>query len=139
MRPRNEPVKVLLAETNPADVLMIREALKLQQMDFELWVQYDGEQMMRCIDRLEADELPRPDVVLLNLDLPRAGGEGVLERVRRSEKLGDVPIVIVTSSDTPEERERTARLGAAQYFRKPADYEAFMHLGAVIKGMIARS
>ena len=76
-----------------------------------------------------------PDVLLLDLNLPKASGHQVLEKLRAQSKCIDTPVIVVTSSDAPQDREKAARLGAAYYFRKPTDFEEFMMLGAVIKDL----
>jgi CheY-like chemotaxis protein len=93
-----ESVRVLLADDNPADVLLVREALMLQPFQSELTVQPDGEQMLAFIDQIEAGQQPCPDVILLDLNLPRRTGEILLQRIRQSPPCLHVPIVIVTSS-----------------------------------------
>ncbi|MBV8833946.1 MAG: response regulator [Acidobacteriaceae bacterium] len=131
-----ELVRVLLAEDNPGDVLLVREALKLQPFQSELTVQPDGERMLGFIDQIEAGQQPCPDIILLDLNLPRRTGEILLERIRQSKPCLKVPIVIVTSSGSPRDREIAERLGANRYFQKPSDYEKFMHLGSVIRELL---
>jgi CheY-like chemotaxis protein len=127
------PLSVLLAEDNPGDVLLIREALKWEQIDHTLVVQADGERMLRYIESVEAGEVPRPDLILLDLNLPKKNGHTLLARLRQSSVCGLIPVVIVTSSDSPKDRQAVAQLGAAKYFRKPTDFEEFMRLGALIR------
>ena len=130
-------ISVLLAEDNPADVLLIREAIKLQRFDFELFVQRNGEEITRFVDRLDAREMDfLPQVILLDLNLPRTGGESVLHRIRRSPLLAEVPVIVVTSSDSPKDREAVAAFPGTNYFRKPSDLDAFLQLGALIKDVL---
>lgn len=126
-------LNVLLAEDNPGDVLLIREALKDGGFDFELTVQQDGERMLRHIDSIEKGERVCPDIVLLDLNLPKASGHVLLQRIRSSDTCQRVPIIIVTSSDSAKDRELAERLGASGYFRKASDFDEYMLLGAVIK------
>jgi chemotaxis family two-component system response regulator Rcp1 len=133
----SNPVNVLLAEDNPGDVLMMRAALDKCFPDIEVWVQPDGEQMMQWIDWLDRGAVPRPDVILLDLNLPRVTGEEVLWRLGQSRLCRGVPTVIVTASDSPRDRIATAGLGATRYFRKPTDYNEFMQLGNVVKAVLA--
>jgi DNA-binding response OmpR family regulator len=112
--------------------------LSRQDFPFQLHVQRDGEAAVHYIDLLDKDEVPCPDVVLLDLNLPRTNGEGVLERMRQSPKCGLVPIIIVTSSDSPKDRATVARLGADRYFRKPSDFDEFMRLGDIVKAVLTR-
>ena len=131
-------IRVLLAEDNPGDVFLVREALQSHGLDTLLTVQADGEDMMNHIERGERGEEPRPDVILLDLNLPRRSGEALLKQIRESRAWAGVPIIIVTSSDSPQDREITARLGANSYFRKPPDFDEFLKLGAVVKRFIKR-
>ncbi len=134
MQPSLKPlVQVLLADDNPGDVILIREALKGHGFDFELIVQPDGEKMAGYLDRIDARDAPCPDVVLLDLNLPKKDGFALLERIRNSVPCQDIPVIIVTSSDSARDREATARLGANEYFRKPSDVDEFMRLGEVVR------
>src|SRR5213076_2178120 len=107
---------------------LIQQALKQEKLSFQLMVQRDGEEMFRYIDRVDVGELPCPDIVLLDLNLPKKNGEAVLARIQRSPAFSAVPVVIVTSSDSPRDRQTTLDLGARTYFRKPNDFDEFMRL-----------
>src|SRR5258708_30901322 len=96
----SKPLHVLLAEDNPGDVLLVREARMGRFPDVEISVQQDGEQMMQCIDLLDGGEMSCPDVILLDLNLPRVTGEEVLWRLAQSPVCRAVPTVVVTSSDS---------------------------------------
>jgi chemotaxis family two-component system response regulator Rcp1 len=124
---------VLLAEDNPGDVLLIREALQEGGFEFELTVQQDGEKMLSYIDMIDAGERRCPDIVLLDLNLPKRNGDVLLKRMRSSGSCRNVPVIIVTSSDSKKDRDMAARLGASDYFRKANDFDEFMRLGAVVK------
>lgn len=95
--------------------------------------------MMRWIDMLEAEYAPLPDVILLDLNLPRFTGGQVLERLRGHRNCGSIPVVVVTSSDAPSDRATSARLGAARYFRKPSEYEDFLKLGELVREVLSSS
>lgn len=122
-----------MAEDNPADVLLVRQALQLHGLAYELTIHGDGEQMVRSIDQLDAERHPCPDVVLLDLNLPRKDAATVLRRMRESPMCGRVPVVIVTSSNLASDRETINALGANAYFRKSSDYDEFMQLGALVR------
>lgn len=124
---------VLLVEDNAADVFLVREAIREQDMPFELHVVADGEKAVRFFDQLDADAtLPCPNFMLLDLNLPRLTGDEVLARVRSSGKCANIPVVVLTSSDSPADRERALRLGADEYFRKPCSLDEFMQLGKLV-------
>ena len=133
-------VHLLLVEDNRADVLLVKDALELHQVKVQLHVAADGEEALQFIERVERDaDAPSPGVVLLDLNLPKRTGAEVLSRVRQSDKLKDVPVVILTSSDSPKDREETTRLGANRYFRKPTGYDEFLNIGRVLKDVIEES
>ena len=133
----SSPLNVLLVEDNPGDVLLIQEALSARFPDSQVSVHEDGEQTMKWIEKLDRKEVARPDVILLDLNLPRVPGQEVLWRLGQSPLCRGVPIIVVTSSDSPQDRIATAGLGASRYFRKPTDYDEFMKLGDLVKGIIA--
>jgi len=124
---------VLLAEDNPGDVILIREALRSAGFEFELTVQQDGERMLSHIEMIDKGEKTCPDVVLLDLNLPKTSGHALLERMRAHGLCKDIPVIIVTSSDSIKDRETAVRLGASDYFRKATDYDEFMRLGPLVK------
>lgn len=124
---------VLLAEDNPGDVLLIREALKAGGFEFELAVESDGEKMLAHIDLIEAGQIPCPDIVLLDLNLPKRNGDALLKRMRASVRCQNLPVIVVTSSDSRKDRDMAARLGASEYFRKANDFDEFMLLGSVVR------
>jgi len=126
----------VLVEDNATDVFLVREALDYHKVDAKLTCHRDGEEMLRYIEQIDAAAVPCPDVILLDLNLPRHNGKAILARMRKSPVCGDVPIVIVTSSQAEEDRADTARLGATRYFHKSIDYDEAMSLGAVILDVV---
>jgi CheY-like chemotaxis protein len=121
-------VQILLAEDNPADVYLIEEALREHQVTFHITVAEDGEAAMKLVMSGEVD----PDIVLLDLNMPKRSGGEVLDRIRRDAKR-DIPVIILTSSDSPSDREEALRLGATCYIRKPTGLDEFLEIGATIK------
>jgi CheY-like chemotaxis protein len=135
--PQIEGPRVVLVEDRLEDELLVREALAPRFPNADITVLRDGEQMMRWIDMIESEYAPCPDVILLDLNLPRFRGEQVLERLRGTNRCGPIPVVIVTSSDNPMDRAAAANLDASRYFRKPQDYDAFMKLGDVVYDVLS--
>jgi CheY-like chemotaxis protein len=128
---------ILLVEDSPADIYIVRESLKKHLKDIDLQVLSDGEKAFALIEATEADEAaPPPAILILDLNLPKRSGQEILQRVRESSKMGSIPVVIFTSSDSPADRAETTRLGATAYFRKPADLEEFMCLGKVVESVL---
>jgi len=131
------PVPILLVEDNVADVFFVREALRFEGIESELFVAQDGEKAVEFIESAEISrDSPCPQVILLDLNLPRKSGAEVLLRITQSSRLSQVPVVIVTSSDAPSDREETTRLGARRYFVKPRDLDEYLKLGLVVKDVL---
>lgn len=126
-------IRIVVAEDNAGDVVLIREALNQTGIAYELIVLRDGQKMLHYLDQMDAGEVLCPDVVLLDLNLPKKSGEVLLARLRQSPVGSQVPVVVVTSSDLTTDREKMTRLGANSYFRKSSDYDEFMQLGSIVK------
>lgn len=125
---------ILLAEDNVADAFLVREALEEHDLDYELRVLNDGEEALAFIDEVEKDSThPCPELFLLDLHLPKYDGDSILERLRTSKRCGDTPVILLSSSDAPQDHARAQMHAAVRYFRKPADLTEFMKLGKVIK------
>lgn len=131
-------VKIFLAEDNPADVYLLREALGINEHDgVELMVVHDGEQAIDFIRRREGFEsVPAPDLIVLDLNLPKSDGSEVLRQVRSSEEFRSIPVVILTSSDSPSDRACAEQLGASAYLTKPSDLDAFLALGDQLRAFV---
>jgi CheY-like chemotaxis protein len=132
--------QIVLAEDNPADVGLVREALREHKIHCELRVISDGEEAMAFIDRLDLDaKLPCPDLLLLDLHLPKRDGGEILKHLRESERCGQTPVVILTSSDSTRDQQIAEKNAAIHYFRKPSSLGEFMQLGTIVKGVIRRA
>ncbi len=130
-------MQILLVEDNAADVYLVQQALMEHGLDHELTVTRDGDEALQLIERAEhSDALPCPQVILLDLNLPRQDGLAVLKRVRESSRCTDTSVVVLTSSDANKDREQATGLGAI-YFRKPFELEDFMSLGSLVKDILA--
>jgi two-component system, chemotaxis family, response regulator Rcp1 len=88
------------------------------------------------VRRAEDGESPI-DLMLVDLNLPRYDGSQVVAAARSSRALGKIPIIILTSSDSPHDRSLLGELGASLYFRKPADLYSFMHVGKLVQDLIS--
>lgn len=128
------PVRILIVEDNRGDVLLVREALKESALSFELTHIADGEQAFEYLQRrgLYCDAL-RPELVLLDLNLPKRDGWEILNEIRASPDLEETPVVILSSSGNPEDIERAARTPAAIYIRKPSTLDEFLAVGRQIE------
>lgn len=128
---------VFLAEDNRADILLVREALAAHQVQHQLHVVRDGSAALEFVAHMgEPGGAPCPDIILLDLNLPKVDGPAILTEFRKHPQCVDTPVIIITSSDTPRDREQMGALGIAHYFRKPSDLDAFMSLGAVVGDLL---
>ena len=128
---------VLLVEDNPADANLVKEAFAEEQIDSTLQVVRDGATAIEFLDRVDADHsAQRPDLVLLDLNLPKISGEDVLKRIRVSPRCTDTKVLIISSSDLGSDRERVMGLGATAYFRKPSTLDEFLQLGPTVRRLL---
>jgi CheY-like chemotaxis protein len=127
--------RILLAEDNDGDVFLVRRALAKRGLDHELVVTHNGEEAKMWLDaHTAAHKLgSRPDLILLDLNLPRIDGGQLLSHIRKSDAFSRTPVIVLTSSDSPKDRRMAMDLGANLYFRKPTDLASFMELGRVIE------
>ena len=129
--------EILLAEDNPADVYLIREALREHSVDCTMRVIADGREVLQILsgEQLQEQE-SQLGLIILDLNLPRHDGLEILQRLRETASLAHVPVVVLTSSDSPKDRLAANQLGAACYFRKPSSLAQFLSLGAVLKDLL---
>jgi DNA-binding response OmpR family regulator len=134
----SRPLQVLLIEDSLADLMLMREALERHVGDFAASTIGDAEEAILYVGKLCASpEMPCPDVVLLDLNLPKGDGMDFLRALRDSRKCPRTAVIVVTSSDSPRDRARAAEMGAARYFRKPSDLDEFLTLGGVVKEVLS--
>lgn len=121
------PIEVLLVEDNPGDVRLTREALKEGKVWNTLHVVEDGVAAMTFMRREgEYAHAPRPDLILLDLNLPRKDGREVLALLKADENLKRIPVVILTTSQAEEDILKAYNLNANCYITKPVDFEQFI-------------
>jgi CheY-like chemotaxis protein len=122
-----EIVDVLLVEDDPGDILMTREAFQQHKIQNKLHVVTDGEQALQFLRQTgEYANVPRPDLILLDLNLPRRSGHEVLAELKDDPRLRVIPVVILTTSQAEEDILRSYSLHANAYVSKPVDFERFM-------------
>jgi two-component system, chemotaxis family, response regulator Rcp1 len=118
---------ILLVEDSPGDVRLTRESLKDAKMHINLHVASDGIEAMAFLRREgQYADAPRPDLILLDLNLPRKDGRQVLVEIKESLALMTIPIVILTTSASEEDVLRSYRLHANCYISKPVDLDGFL-------------
>lgn len=126
---------ILLIEDSAADIGLVREALEEHGVGCELIVIQDGERAIDFLKNLQ-EEPECPDLVILDLNLPRKPGREVLQSIRAGSKCAGVPVVVLTSSDNTQDRYDADRLGASLFLRKPSRLAEFLELGRVFKNLI---
>jgi chemotaxis family two-component system response regulator Rcp1 len=133
-QPNNQPVvRILLAEDNDGDIFLVRRALEKRGLAYQLTVARNGEEALELLERAEnSPSSEAPKLILLDLNLPKIDGAQVLARIRKTNAFNSTPVIVLTSSDSPKDRESALALGANVYFRKPTDLQSFMHLGDVV-------
>ncbi|GGO67732.1 response regulator [Nonomuraea cavernae] len=123
------PIEVLLVEDDQGDILLTQEAFELNKVKNRLHVVNDGEQAMAFLRREDAyKDVPRPDLMLLDLNLPRMDGLEVLREVKADADLRTIPVVILTTSEAEEDILRGYQLHANAYVSKPVDFEQFIRV-----------
>lgn len=122
-------MQIFIVEDNLGDVLLVREALKESSLRFELKHAADGEEAIRAISR---DRI-RPDLVLLDINLPKRDGWEVLNELRSNPETKGVPVVVLSSSGSPEDRDRATRNIPSMYIQKPSNLEDFLAVGKTIE------
>lgn len=132
---RYRPIHVLLVEDNPADADLTVETFAASRFHVDMSVVTDGIQAVQFLTRTGPHAgARRPDLVLLDLNLPKLDGRSVLAEVKGHQDLRDIPIVILTSSDADRDVARSYSLGANCYVKKPVDLYAFQEIVHAIEG-----
>ncbi|MFF5231628.1 response regulator [Dactylosporangium sp. NPDC000521] len=127
--PAGVPIEILLVEDDPGDVLITREAFADHKVSNRLTVCTDGAAALRFLRREGAyAAAPRPDIVLLDLNLPGVDGRAVLAAIHADPALNDIPVVVLTSSRAEEDFLRSHELRADTYITKPVDFASLMHV-----------
>ena len=127
-------VEILLIEDNPGDVRLTLEALHEGKVKNNLVVAPDGETALAILRREGAHaNAPRPDLILLDLNLPKKDGREVLAEIKADEKLHCIPVVVLTTSKSEEDVLRSYQLNANCYITKPVDLEQFIRVVRAIE------
>jgi len=122
-----QPIEVLLVEDDPGDELITREAFEDNKIGNNLHVAHDGLEALDFLyKRGEHAGKPRPDLILLDLNLPKYDGRQVLEQIKGDPELRSIPVVVLTTSSAEEDILRSYRLFANAYVTKPVDLDQFM-------------
>jgi two-component system, chemotaxis family, response regulator Rcp1 len=129
----NVPAHVLMIEDNPGDIRLTREAFREADSSIYLHVVYDGVEAMTFLKRQGVHRsAPRPDLILLDLNLPKMDGREVLASIKEDGALKAIPVVVLTTSDAETDVVKSYRLRANCYLTKPGQLEAFE---SIVKGI----
>jgi chemotaxis family two-component system response regulator Rcp1 len=132
--------EILLAEDNPGDVLLFREALNSRQLPCNVVVAADGQTAIALLGE-EAAGVPawRPHLIVLDVNLPKHNGDTVLRHVRRQPWLQGVPVIMLTSSASPSDRAAAIALGANLYLQKSSDLDELLEVGKIVEAVLDSS
>jgi CheY-like chemotaxis protein len=120
-------LKILLVEDNPDDVKITQRTLKKGNLKDELFVVRDGEEALDFLNQRAAHaEAPKPDLIFLDLNLPKINGLDVLAQIKQSDQLRRIPVIVLTVSKREEDRIRAYDSGASSYIQKPASSSEFI-------------
>ena len=134
----SQPFEILIAEDNPADVALVREALKMHDINCVLHVLRDGEQALALLDSLDRDpKLPRVDLLMLDMHLPKHDGEEILKRLRSTEHYAQTPVIVMTSYPSNLIEANATKHAAMFYFRKPSTLDELSELGSMVRNVLA--
>jgi len=131
--------QVLIIEDNQADAYLIQRAIEGTNLPIDFQVVRDGQQAVQFFDQVDADPAkPRPDIVILDINLPKKQGGDVLKHMRSRVRCAQAHVIVASTSDSQSDQELLKELGADGYFRKPSEFDEFMKLGDVVKNVLAR-
>jgi two-component system, chemotaxis family, response regulator Rcp1 len=123
------PIDILLVEDNPGDVRLTKEALRDAKVLNEIYVARDGVEAMQFVHNEGSfSNAPMPDLILLDLNLPKKDGREVLSEIKKDPKLKHIPVVVLTTSKADEDIVRTYNLHANAYITKPVDLNRFVEI-----------
>lgn len=130
-----KPIEILLVEDNPGDVRLTRESLHDAKVHNNMMVAGDGVEAMACLRRQGSyADATRPDLILLDLNLPRMNGFEVLDAIKEDPDLRRIPVVVLTTSQAEQDIIRSYNLYANAYVNKPVDLEQFIKVIKSIEG-----
>lgn len=125
----DSPAEILLAEDNPGDVVLTKKALEQGNLANNLNVVEDGVEVMRYLRQEGAyADAARPDLILLDLNMPRKDGKEVLAEIDADDNLCRIPVVVLTSSESEQDIARSYELSANAYLTKPVDFDGFIEI-----------
>jgi len=123
------PLKILLVEDSPDDVVLLWEAFAESNVSHNIFVVSDGVEALNFLNMKESYEnAPRPDLILLDLNLPKKSGKEVLQEIKSKNSLKEIPVIVLTTSDNNDDIHSVYKLHANSYIKKPIDLETFVDM-----------
>ena len=125
------PIVILLADDDPEDCMLARDALEESRLANDLYVVHDGEEMLDFLyqrGKYDPSTAPRPGLILLDLNMPRLDGREALAKIKAEPSLRSIPVVVLTTSKAEEDIFRTYDLGANSYITKPVTFEGLVRV-----------
>ena len=127
-------IEILLVEDNPGDVRLTQEALAENKICNKLHVAKDGVEAMKFLRKMNGyEDAPFPDLILLDLNMPKKDGREVLAEIKTDEKLRSIPVVILTTSDAEDDVAKSYNMHANCYIRKPVDLIRFIEVVKIVE------
>ena len=131
-------VPVLVVDDNPADVLLLAKAFAVHDVKARVFVAADGAEAIFLVHQIDASRISCPELIVLDLNLPKNSGFEVLDQIRSSQKCRETPVVVFSSSDDPNDRMKAAEHGASRYLTKPFHLAAFIETGKYMKSLLPK-
>ncbi|HYL38864.1 MAG TPA: response regulator [Bryobacteraceae bacterium] len=129
--------RILIAEDNPGDVLLFREALRGCNLSFEIVVAEDGQRAMALLEDLgKAGPQRGTDLIVLDVNLPKHCGDEILENIRRDPSWAEIPVIMLTASASPDDQARAKQLGANLYIQKSANLDDLFEIGRAVEALL---
>ncbi len=129
-----QPIEILLIEDNPGDVRLTLETFKESEIDNQIAVVKDGVEALAYLHQLgEYAKVKRPDLIFLDLNLPRKDGRTVLQEIKADPTLCSIPVIVLTSSDAEEDIQQAYALHANCYIAKPVDFAQLLQVVRLLK------
>jgi two-component system, chemotaxis family, response regulator Rcp1 len=125
-----------VVEDNVADLFLVKEAVAAAKLDIDVYFFSDGEEILQFLAQLDEDSVRCPELLLLDLNIPKKDGFEVLSYLRSSKRCASMRVVIMTSSSARADREKSASFNVDSYFNKPGSYAEFLTLGNVIRNLV---
>ncbi len=127
-----KPAVILMADDDEDDILLVRDAFDESKLLNELYTVFDGQELMDYLRRTgkysSPDSAPRPDIILLDLNMPKKDGRQALNEIKTDPQLKDIPVIILTSSKAEADILRTYKLGANSFVTKPVTFESMCEI-----------